>query len=493
MKAKRTLVLNTGMQPLRLPPGFKLPGRPLKPAEPVKAESAPIAPVAPAALRPVPVLVPPAPPSSPVASVMQEHLRTMQQFLVSQQQFLTTFLGGAPPPAPAPAPAVHVNGVAGSHPVRPFLNELVDVVPGSHAIALHRFDLAREVFIWDHTLGRDVSAEDPALLGLPVVPLTVTMEILAEAGALVEPGKVCTGMRDIRAARWVTVEQPGYTVELTAKRKAPGEVHVALREAGSATALRPVFAEAVVLFADRRPASGNPMPFTLENERPSAWDPAMLYRTGMFHGPMMQGVKSVERAGRNGTSATLEALSHDRLFTGNPLPDFIFDPILLDAAGQVVAYWFWEAICKGTDLFPYRVASFDIFEASPLAGARLECRVVRQFESEMVIHSDIEVLDQTGKVYYRLKGWETRRFPQPPRFLQLRVDPREAYISRPWPEPLARVDARGADRLPEVGRSFGRVPRILSQHLAQSSGLPGFESARARGLGRHAGRTQAAA
>jgi len=68
--------------------------------------------------------------------------------------------------------------------------------------------------------------------------------------------------------------------------------------------------------------------------------------------------------------------------------------------------------------------------------------VLRKFENDKVIHSDIEVLDRTGKVYYRLENWETRRFPQPPRFLRLRIDPRETYISTPWKEPLAAMNGR---------------------------------------------------
>ena len=431
---KRSQTLKTGIQPMRLPPGFKLPGREKPSPASVPAANGALkhVPVSAPVLEPVAVAASPASPSSPRTTVMEEHLRTMQHFLTAQQQFMTTLLGanGSPTVTPAlRAPATR----------RPFLNEIVEVVEGSHAIARHRFDLSTEAVFWDHTLGRDVSTENPALLGLPVVPLTVTMEILAEAGSLLAPGRVCLGMRDIRAARWVTIEKPGYTVELTAKQKSAGEIHVALREAGTASALRPIFAEAVILFGDARPASGPPMTFALEGEKRSAWDPAMLYRTGMFHGALMQGVTSVERAGRNGTSATLEALRHDILFANNEHPEFVFDPILLDAAGQVVAYWFWEAIEKGTDLFPYRVASFDIFESAPAAGEKLECRAVRTFESEMVIHSDIEVLDRAGKVYYRLRGWETRRFPQPPRFLQLRVAPRESYVSSPWPEAGARI------------------------------------------------------
>jgi len=407
IKPRRSLALGTGLQPARLPAGFKL----AKP--PATSQPPPV--TAAAALAP----------TDPRTALMQEHLSMMEQLVQTQQEVMAAYLVGR-----ASTPA------AGLQTRSPFFHDVVENVPGVRAVALHRFSAEREIIFHDHALGRNVSSEDPSLLGLTLVPLTVTMEMLAEGGALLEPNKVLAGMRDIRASRWITLEKPDYTIEATAKQTGPGKVHVALREAGAAGTLRPILAEAVAVFAASYPDSGPPRAFALENEKRSAWIPEQLYRTGMFHGSLMQGAKSVERAGRNGTSATLEALPHSQLFTDNPRPAFLFDPVLLDAAGQVVAYWFWEAIEKGTDLFPYRVGAFHCYASAPPTGTLLECRVVRRFESDAVIHSDIEVLDRAGKVYYRLDNWETRRFPQPPRFLRLRIDPRGTYISTPWKEPV---------------------------------------------------------
>jgi malonyl CoA-acyl carrier protein transacylase len=415
IKPKRMLALGTGIQPARLPADFRLSKPPATSHQPPATAPAPPTPAAPA-------------PTDSRSAVMQEHLSMMEQLVETQQEVMAAYLVGR-----ASTPA------AGLQTRFPFFHDVVENVPGVRAVARHRFSAEREIVFHDHALGRDVSTEDPSLLGLTLVPLTVTMEMLAEGGALLQPGKLLVGMRDIRASRWITLEKPDYTIEATAKQTAPGEVHVALREVGAANTLRPILAEAVATFAERYPDSGPPRPFALENEKRSAWIPEQLYRTGMFHGPLMQGAKSVERAGRNGCSATLEALPHGQLFTDNPRPAFLFDPVLLDAAGQVVAYWFWEAIEKGTDLFPYRVGAFHCYAAAPPAGTLLECRVVRRFESDAVIHSDIEVLDRAGKVYYRLENWETRRFPQPPRFLRLRIDPRGTYISTPWTEPLAAL------------------------------------------------------
>jgi len=450
-KPKRLLSLATGIQPARLPAGFALPKKPepvpaLSPATPAPIPAAPTRRAEPSTHHP-----------EPRTLVMQQHLSTMEQLVRTQQEVMAGYLAarqGAPRVAPRPR--------------FPFFHDVVEIVPGVRGVARHRFSAEREIIFHDHALGRDVSTEDPSLLGLTLVPLTVTMEMLAEGGALLEPNKLLVGMRDIRATRWITLEKPDYTIEATAKQTGPGEVHVALREAGGASsapgALRPILAEAVAVFAERYPDAGPPRPFVLENEKRSAWVPAQLYRTGMFHGALMQGTKSVERAGRNGCSATLEALPHAELFVGDPQPNFLFDPVLLDAAGQVVAYWFWEAIEKGTDLFPYRVAGFHCYAPAPPAGTRLECRVVRRFESDKVIHSDIEVLDRAGKVYYRLENWETRRFPQPPRFLRLRIDPRGTYIATPWKEPLAAVAGKR-------GVACCRVNDLPQEFLESSHGV----------------------
>lgn len=454
IKPKRMLALATGLQPMRLPANFSLPKKPDQIHQPpvTRHQAPPEVPAQP----PIPNHRPPATSADPRELLMQEHLSTMEQLVRTQQEVMAAYLAARQGVRQAPAAAQ--SGRV------PFFNEIVENVPGVRCIARHHFSAEREIIFDHHALGRDVSVEDPSLLGLTLVPLTVTMEILAEGGALLQPGKLLAGMRDIRATRWITLEKPGYTIEATAKQTAPNEVHVALREAGAAGTLRPILAEAVAVFADCYPDPGPPRPFVLENEKRSAWIPEQLYRTGMFHGSLMQGAKSVERAGRNGTSATLEALPHTQLFTGDPQPRFLFDPVLLDAAGQVVAYWFWEAIEKGTDLFPYRVGAFHCYAPAPPTGWLLECRVVRRFESDKVIHSDIEVLDRAGKVYYRLENWETRRFPQPPRFLRLRIDPRSTYISTPWKEPIAAV--AGKRRL-----ACCRVDDLPQEFLESSHGV----------------------
>lgn len=62
--------------------------------------------------------------------------------------------------------------------------------------------------------------------------------------------------------------------------------------------------------------------------------------------------------------------------------------------------------------------------------------------------------DRAGKVYYRLDNWETRRFPQPPRFLRLRIDPRGTYIATPWKEPIAGKPGVACCRVEDLPQAF---------------------------------------
>src|SRR6185503_13267082 len=82
--------------------------------------------------------------------------------------------------------------------------------------------LDEDRYLRDHTLGRDVSTLDPGLAGLPVMPLTMSMEMLAEAATALVPGKRLIGMRDVRAYRWMAMEGETLTVRLVATAQDDG-------------------------------------------------------------------------------------------------------------------------------------------------------------------------------------------------------------------------------------------------------------------------------
>lgn len=341
------------------------------------------------------------------------------------------------PSTPQPASPVELPGQM------PFLRDVRTFTPGQELDARCTLDVAEDLFMRDHTLGREVSQLDPDLLGLPIVPLTVTMEILAEAGAVLAPGQVLVEMRDLRAYRWIILEEGATTLQVTATRRAgadAGEFDVAVRvlpagEASPASPPPPV-AEATVVFAAAYPEPPAVAPLVLQDERPSQWQADSLYRDGMFHGPTFRAVKTIDRVGSSGLVATMQAMPTDRFLHSDPSPGFIAEPILLDAAGQLVGFWTLETLEQGFVVFPYRLKSLRFYGPSLPAGQQVTCQVRSTLLENLVMTSDIDILDEAGRLRMRLDAWDDKRFDIPRRFYRFILSRGEAQLSEPWEAPL---------------------------------------------------------
>jgi len=175
------------------------------------------------------------------------------------------------------------------------------------------------------------------------------------------------GMREVRGYRWVGLDQGHVTLQISAKRRAglPGiEVDVQVREdVGAAPDLSPatLIMEGTMLFAEAYPDPPSIETLELKGERPSRWHGEILYTDGMFHGPAFQAVVGVDRTGQDGVEATLRVLPTDALFQSRPTPALVTDPVVLDAAGQVVGYWALENLTTRFNVFPFRLESLRIY------------------------------------------------------------------------------------------------------------------------------------
>ena len=488
---KPSVQLLLGMQPVRLRESFHLPAssRRAQLAEPTTTEtpvavSVPKPNGAPAPATPAPVAItgpgaalanPPvnSPAISARAAVVQQHFSTMEQFLTLQQQvFGALFANHAAVPQTAAtltSPTGPPQTAPSQTPARlPYQSEILELVPGVRTRVCHRF--SSEPLYDNHALGFDVSAENPSLVGLSVVPLTVSVEILAEAAALLEPGRVVVGVREMRSQRWIMLDEPGPTIELTAERRSPGVVEVKIRESDPGKSIRPVWIEGTILFADSYPGPGTPLSVQLNGAKPSRWTPGTLYPQGMFHGPLMRGVISVEQSGKNGASATLEILSFDGLLREFPSATFLLDPLCMDAVGQLTAFWSQEQVDPYCDVFPYHFDEMECFTPMPPAGTRVEGRIWITHVGEREVRCDLEVLDRSGNLLLRIRGWEARRFQQSSDLWDYRICPRDSLLSKPSDEWIGASAAKESlaccrlDRFPPgfLETSFGVWLKMLA-------------------------------
>ena len=144
-------------------------------------------------------------------------------------------------------------------------------VAGREFVGTWPLDAATDPVAWHHTLGgRRVSAIEPGRLGFPVVPFTIMAEMLAQAAAMLVPGRTLVALRDLQASRWVAYEAEPFDLELRAAcdPARPGEVRVAPAAPRRAGARRAEVAfEGVVVFGESTGKAPAAAPLVLDSER----------------------------------------------------------------------------------------------------------------------------------------------------------------------------------------------------------------------------------
>ena len=378
------------------------------------------------------------------ATVMQQYLAGMQRFLDVETQVVQAFLrrSGTTPPAPP-----------GESHAFPFLGAIESLIPGQELTASRTLTIDEDIFLLDHALGRPVSMTDPHLRSLMVVPLTVGMEILAEAAAALLPAHVVVGMKDVNAHHWIRVDD---TVELkiSARRisSAAPNVAVQIRNASDSKLLL----EGVVILGSGYSPAPAAQPVDLAGHPVSALASADLYDGRlMFHGSCFQGVASVDRSGAGGVIGRLRTLPANALFRSRSVPRFVTDPVLLDAAGQLVGFWAAEHLPRGFVVFPCQLKQLHIFSPVRRAGELLECRLRIQLQGTETTTSDVDIVAPDGTVYMRLEGWADRRFDPPQRFHAAWTRPLETTMSEPWPQPVAALAGTASPECFRLGAMFG--------------------------------------
>ncbi len=387
--------------------------------------------------------------SSPLLSrsaILQQYLSVMEQFLDTQQQVTEAFLNhhrtrstphSQPTPIAEPAATVPLA-------TRPLLGKILHHVPGKEVITRRTLDLSEDLFALDHTVGgRMVSKADPDQHGVPVMPMTFTLEILAECAGVLVPDQVVTAIRQIRLLRWLAFEfdQPAL-IEVSAKLEGIGEdgqlrVRAEVRDLGAASAPNekgPRVASGVVYFAPMYPPPPPANELPGQEIRPISLTVEQVYHN-LFHGPMFQGVTHTLRASDMSIEAGVEVLPRQTLFRSIPDPTFQFDPVLLDVVLHPLATWhLHQPDLAGRIMLPVGVEAAEFYAPPASPGTKL---ISRSWISEATLRSfshDGEVLTEQGTVYLRLKGMKCWRFYVPFGEVNFHGPKDQYFLGRRWSE-----------------------------------------------------------
>lgn len=371
---------------------------------------------------------------------VQGHFHLMQEFLDQQERMMSHFgkIQLAPEGAPLSVMPKFAAPVKAQDVERfPFIGRITRETD-SEMVCERRFDLNQDWFLRHHALGGMLSARTPELLALSVIPFTFSMELIGQVACCLAGGeKVVNSMRNLRGYRWLTLDTGYIDLRVHARLGDITEngtriVHTrVLQLSGGSGAAKGVlvFEGDVLLATDFVQPSSVSSELPLASLTPSKLKDEELYSTGMFHGPLLQGVKHVRGWSPEGIEADLEVLPIEGFFSQAQAPRFVTDAGLLDAAGQLVGYWLSEQFGSDFNCFPFRVATFGQYSPMARPGTRILCRGMIRFTSDNQLVADFVLLDDAGRLMARIEGWEDRYFRIPRKFYECRLSPQNTYLS----------------------------------------------------------------
>lgn len=401
--------------------------------------------------------------ASPEA-VLQGHFAVMQRFLETQ----TAIMGAAVRHGELEYDTVSIVEEAAGAPL-PFLREIVEA-SADKLVARCFVDAVADTYVRDHVLyATHVSDLDPALTALPVVPLAVSLEMLAEIASALDGTFIApVRLENVRAHNWVALDEGFRALTLKATRLPPegGERrYSALVTDDDGYPL----VEAVVVFADAYPMVAEVPP--LEAPRAPIWRDEDLYSTGMFHGPLYHSISGLISWNEAGLDARLADTPLDGFFSGTERPALLLNPVLLDAIGHVTAFWLAQSIGTDFSSFPSRIDRIDLHGAGREdSGGGIICGRMGFVPGEnntRYLSGDFSAVGSDGSLLLKASGWRDRFFDVPHRFYEARWLPRECFygedaagrFAAPIPEGVVAwlVPAFPAGFLDDAGGIWRRV------------------------------------
>jgi acyl transferase domain-containing protein/phosphopantetheinyl transferase len=381
--------------------------------------------------------------------LMNQYLDTMDTFLEVQQQTMRAYLDSCPeqgendhgltPQANPAVPAVSSNGNGTGQPGAQITANLTRVttlqqpVPDEAIVAQRSLSLDRDPFLSHHTLGGKISHSEPELVALPVLPLSMALEFMAELAASLFPDQKLTCIQAVRMFNWITLQDHNLDIETTAKtEKDWALVQLSVISPGSEPE-KSLAVEGRFKFADAYPGSTAASPRQLGEESAVSITAAQIYPQALFHGPAFRAITSIDSIGSGGIVTRLKVPQLQLLAGANSERRLLTEPVLVDAIGQSVGLWTAGNFDSNIVAFPVALDEIQFFGPAAGESAELDCQLqtTASAEQPLLLESNAELIGTDGQVHIRVRGLQHRRVLMPILFHQYRGS-RSVRLTSSW-------------------------------------------------------------
>ncbi|MBI1348422.1 4'-phosphopantetheinyl transferase superfamily protein [bacterium] len=302
-------------------------------------------------------------------------------------------------------------------------------VEGQELLIERVLDAEQDRYIYDH-LFITCPPKAPRHC-LPIVPMTMSLEFIAETAALLCPGLGVIGYENVKAMRWIGLED-----RLQVLLFLDAKVFSVDEETGETRV------DVTISFQDKRAFAGRVVLGTaytqnLQMEWPDLSDaPAWPVEITeayegrrMFHGPSFHVMTHLDAFSNPVATGKLRVLPKNELFQGLPEPNLLVDPCLLDGIGQFVGLW-----CQMHDwhILPIGVEKVELYGPTPPVGTDCPIKMmVTTFDVDTKqLKANFEIEDGSGNVWMRFYGWGDWIFRWTPEFLDFNRYPTQFPLSK---------------------------------------------------------------
>ena len=308
-------------------------------------------------------------------------------------------------------------------PRMPFIGKVLHYTANREIVIERNLDLKEDLFLKDHIL-LYADGIKPISAQLPVLPMTVGMEMLAEVAACLAPGYGLIRFEDIRATRWIElVHAESLTLRTSAHLDHYDEVRDTYRivvDLFIEKEVKPAI-QATVWFGRNYQVNvelefsppQNPIRYPLS--------PKQIYEARiMFHGPNFQSLSGDTVLAERSVVGELGVLPKSNMFYSTQQPELLTDPNLLDGVGQLIGLW---AIEKNVYVFPIGIRKLEIYCPTPAVNTRVPVIVEISHYNSKFLKADVEVQDGAGHVWMRIQEWGDWVFKWPKKAYNFRRRP----------------------------------------------------------------------
>lgn len=331
-------------------------------------------------------------------------------------------------PAPANDPTHVVVAKKDSSPRQwPFIETVLEFKPGERIVAEAELSIAKHPFLADHTFfGRNVSKRHPDLRALPIMPMAMTFELMAEGAMTLFPDATVSALTDIQAMKWLTCPKHSRRVRIEATTVEDGLVRATVFVADVDG--NEEVASGLVELQPRPRTLGAPR-FADLQQAPSPWAPEDVYDHLIYHGPAFRGIVEFEDFGQRGLRSRV-CQPNVQLLRDWPDSALALPVALIDTASQIAGMVNanYRKIGRFTTLaFPNTIERLEISDAAWLNEPMVANAMIDQSTDKLISNTEVRLASGQTVMRYLGRAEEKVDFP-----LELYL-----YALTKWPMRLA--------------------------------------------------------